>query len=141
MKSRKAGHVHVLVFAKGEEVVQTIVDYCDRERIHGAWVQGVGAVKHAQIGFYDDVKKEYVFKLEPGPFELASMQGNITMTDGKSFAHIHAVLSRMDDKLTCIGGHVKALVVSVTVEVMLTPIDIPLTRRYDDDIGLNLLDV
>jgi hypothetical protein len=141
MKSRKASANHILVLAKGEEVVQTIIDYCVREKIHSAWVQGVGAVKHAQIGYYDETSKEYVFKLLPGPFEVASMQGNIATTDGVPFAHVHAVLSKMDDSLGCIGAHMKAAVVSVTLEVLLTPIDIPLSRRYDDAIGLNLLDI
>ena len=141
MKSRHAGPNHVLVLAKGEEVVQTITDFCERAKIHGAWVQGIGAVKHVQIGYYDEKSKEYVFKIEPGPFEVAAMQGNVASVDGKPFAHIHAVLSRMDDSLACIGAHLKAAVVSVTLEVFLTPIDIPLNRRYDDDIGLNLLDV
>jgi hypothetical protein len=141
MKSRKAGPNHILVLAKGEEVVGTITSYCEREKLHGAWVQGVGAVNHVQVGYYDLKTKEYVFKIETGPFEVAAMQGNIAQADGKPFAHIHMVLSRMDDSLQCIGAHVKAAVVSVTLEVMLTPIDIPLSRRYDDAIGLNLLDV
>ncbi len=141
MKSRKAGSNHILVLAKGEEVVQTLSDYCEREKIHAAWVQGVGAVNHVQVGYYDLKSKEYIFKIEPGPFEVAAMQGNITHADGKPFAHLHAVLSRMDDSLQCVGAHLKAAVVSVTLEVFLTPIELPLSRRYDDDIGLNLLDI
>lgn len=141
MKSRKAGANHILVLQKGEEVVQTITDYCVREKIHAAWLQGVGAAKHAQIGYYRDDTKEYVFKLEPGPFEVASMQGNVTTVDGNPFMHLHAVLSRMDDGIGCIGAHVKAMVVAVTLEVLLTPIDVPVSRRYDEAIGLNLLDI
>ena len=141
MKARKDGANHVLVLVKGEEVIQTIADYCAREHVHAAWIQGVGAVKHVQIGYYDEASKEYIFKIEPGPFEVAAMQGNITTVDGKPFAHLHAVLSRMDDSLVCIGAHAKAMVVSVTLEVFLTPINIPASRRYDDSIGLNLLDV
>jgi predicted DNA-binding protein with PD1-like motif len=141
MKSRKAGPNHILVLAKGEEVVQTISDYCARERIAAAWVQGVGAVKHVQIGYYDEHAKEYLFKIQTGPYEVAAMQGNIVSVDGKPFAHLHAVLSKIDDSLSCIGAHVKAMVVSVTLEVLLTPLDVPISRRYDEDIGLNLLDV
>jgi uncharacterized protein len=141
MKSRKSGPQHVLVFSQGEEVVQTIIDYCVREKIHAASFTGIGAVKHVQIGFYDASTKEYVFKIEPGPFEVASMNGNLTSVDGNAFIHLHAVLSRMDDTLQCIGAHVKAAVVAVTLEVILTIIDVPISRRYDDQIGLNLLDV
>jgi len=140
MKAKHSGPHHVLVLSKGDEVVQTITDYCARERIHLGWIQGIGAVKHAQIGYYDEKTKEYVFKLQPGPFEVAAMQGNVTTTDGQAFLHLHAVLSRMDDSISCIGAHLKAAVVSVTLEVLITVIDVPVSRKYDEDIGLNLLD-
>jgi predicted DNA-binding protein with PD1-like motif len=141
MKSKKTGPNHILVLAKGEEVIQTITDYCERERIHTAWIQGgVGAVKHAQIGYYDEKTKEYVFKLLPGPFEVASMQGNVITVDTKPFLHVHAVLSKMDDTIGAIGAHMKAAVVAVTLEIYMTTIDIPLSRKYDEDIGLNLID-
>jgi len=142
MKSKHTGINHILVLSKGEEVVQTISDYCVREKIHAAWIQGgVGAVKHAQIGYYDEKVKEYVFKLMPGPFEVASMQGNVTVVDGSPFLHVHTVLSKMDDTIGCIGAHLKAAVVAVTLEVFITTIDVPVSRKYDEDIGLNLLDV
>ena len=141
MKSKRSGPNHILVLSKGEEAVQVITDYCEREKIHAAWIQGgVGAIKHAQIGYYDEKIKEYVFKLLPGPYEVASMQGNVTIVDGDPFLHLHAVLSKMDDGIGCIGAHLKAAVVAVTLEVFITVIDIPLGRRYDEDIGLNLLD-
>lgn len=141
MKSKRTGAQHILVLAKGEEVIQAISDYCAREKIHAAWiVGGVGAVKHVQIGYYDDKVKEYVFKLQPGPFEVASLQGNVTTVDGNPFLHAHAVLSKMDDSIGAIGAHLKAATVSVTLEVLLTTIDIPISRKYDEDIGLNLLD-
>ena len=141
MKSRKGGSQHVIVLSLGEEVIQSLTDYCIREKIHGATLQGIGAVKHVQIGYYDLPTKEYFFKIEPGPFEVAAMQGNVAMTDGAPFIHLHAVLSRMDDTLQCIGAHIKAAVVAVTLEIVLVPIDIPVSRLYDDAIGLNLLDV
>lgn len=141
MKAKHSGPHHVLVLQRGDEVVQSITDYCEREKIHHAWiVAGVGAVKHAQIGYYDDKTKEYVFKLQPGPFEVASMQGNVTSVDGKAFLHVHTVLSKMDDTIGAIGAHLKAAVVAVTLEVLLTNVEIPISRKYDEDIGLNLLD-
>jgi hypothetical protein len=141
MKARHSGANHLLVLAKGEEVIQTISDYCAREKIHSGWiVGGIGAVKHAQIGYYDEKVKEYVFKLLPGPFEVASMQGNVVMVEDAPFMHVHATLSRMDDEIGVIGAHLKAAVVAVTLEVLLVSLEIPISRSYNDDIGLNLLD-
>jgi len=141
MKSRHSGPNHLLVLVKGEEVVQTITDYCAREKIHTAWIQGgIGAVKHAQIGYYDEKVKEYVFKLLPGPFEVASMQGNVVTVDNAPFLHVHATLSKMDDEIGVIGAHLKAAVVAVTLELLLVNLEMPLSRSYNDDIGLNLID-
>ena len=141
MKAKRTGPNHILILAKGEEVVQTITDYCAREKIHTAWIQGgIGAVKHAQIGYYDDKVKEYDFRLLPGPFEVAAMQGNVATVDGAPFIHLHAVLSNMDEGIGCIGAHLKAATVSVTLEVFLNVIELPMSRRYDEVIGLNLLD-
>ncbi len=140
MRAKHSGVNHILVLQKGDEVVQTITDYCVREKLHTAWIQGIGAVKHAQIGYYDESAKEYVFKLLPGPFEVAAMQGNVTSVDGAPFLHLHAVLSKMDDGIGCIGAHLKSAVVSVTLEVLITVVDVPVSRKYDEEIGLNLID-
>src|SRR5258708_5283941 len=67
-------------------------------------------------------------------------KGAPSTVDGAPFLHLHAVLSRMDESIVCIGAHLKAAVVSVTLEVMLTNLEIPITRRYDESVGLNLLD-
>ncbi len=141
MKSRKGNTHHVLVLAEGEEVVQTILDYCVREKIQAAWIQGMGAVKHVQVGYYDQKTREYILKIETGPFEVASMQGNIATATSGPFMHLHAALSRMDDSLECLGAHVKQAVVAVTLEIMLTPFEVPAARVYNEKVGINLLDI
>ena len=141
MKSRKGTTQHVLVLAEGEEVVQTILDYCARENISAAWIQGMGSIKHVQVGYYNQKTREYVLKIESGPFEVASMQGNVAPADTGPFMHLHATLSRMDDSLSCIGAHIKQAVVAITLEIVLTPFEIPVTRVYNEKAGINILDV
>jgi predicted DNA-binding protein with PD1-like motif len=111
MKSKYSGTNHILVLERGDEVVSSITSYCANARIHSGWIQGIGAVVHAQIGYYDQKVKEYVFKFLPGPFEVAAMQGNVTMVDGAPFIHLHAILSKMDEGIGCIGAHLKAATV------------------------------
>ncbi len=69
------------------------------------------------------------------------MTGNIALVDGKPFIHAHAVLSAMDDALSCVGAHIKEAEVAVTLEVYLTPFASACTREYDEETGLKLLKI
>ena len=55
--------------------------------------------------------------------------------------HAHAVLSRCDESLETIGGHVKSARVAVTLEMVLWLVSQPLTRVFDENIGLRLLNL
>ena len=139
MKSKTDGTTHMIILERGEEVVTAIAAYCKREHIMAAHFSGIGAVELVKIGYYDLEHKEYIFKSEQGVFEVASMTGNVAEVDGQPFVHVHAVLSRCDDTLACIGAHLKEAFVAVTLEVVLTTMSCMLSRRTDDDIGLKLI--
>lgn len=126
---------------RGEPVMRTLTDFCEKRGIQGGVLQAVGAVKNAEVGYYDLNKREYFFKKFPEDREVASLMGNIAMVEGKPFIHAHAVLSAMNDVLDCVGAHLKEAEVAVTLEVFLTPFDMPLTREYDEGTGLKLLDL
>jgi predicted DNA-binding protein with PD1-like motif len=66
-------------------------------------VSGIGAVTKATIGYYDQIKREYVIKSFNQPMEVLSLKGNISVKDGVPFAHLHVVLGKED--FTAIGGH------------------------------------
>jgi predicted DNA-binding protein with PD1-like motif len=120
----------------------SISRYCETHDIHWATLHGIGAVEDIEIGYYDLEEREYVFRREMGPFEVASMDGNITEIDGEEpVVHAHAVLSRCDQNLECIGGHLRRAVVAVTLEIVMWEVTQPLIRRYDEETGLNLITV
>jgi predicted DNA-binding protein with PD1-like motif len=126
---------------RGEKVLESLHDFCARRGIQGGFLWGLGAVKNATLGYYDLGKREYFFKTFAEDREVASMQGNIALVDGKPMIHLHAVLSAMTDKLDCVGAHIKEAEVAVTLEVYLTPFNVPLARAYDEGTGLKLLDL
>ena len=132
---------HTIVLKRGEELITTLTAFCEQAGIKNAVFQGIGAVERVQIGYYDLGKKEYFFRNEDGVFEVASMQGNVALVDGKPFIHAHAVLSRADESCACIGGHIKEAYVAVTLEVFLIALDLSVERKLDDTIGLKLLSV
>ncbi len=130
---------YVIQLERGEELIGTLTDFCAKRGIQSAVFQGIGAVERVEIGYYDLGTREYFFRKESGVFEVASMQGNVALVDGKPFIHAHAVLSRCDESLACIGAHIKEAFIAVTLEVFMTPLDTSIERKLDDDIGLKLL--
>lgn len=139
MRAQKTSGGFVVVLERGENVIETLTNFCMKENIMAGVFQGIGAVERVKIGYYDLGKKEYFFRDETGIFEVASMQGNVALVDGKPFIHAHAVLSRCDATCECIGAHIKEAFVAVTLEIYLTPLDISVSRKLNNDIGLKLL--
>ncbi len=131
----------MIKLARGEKVVASLTTFCERRGINGGVFQAVGAVEDAEIGYYNLGKREYFFKTIPEIMEVASMNGNVALVDGKPFLHTHAVLSRTDETLATLGAHIKEATVAVTLEVYLTPFAVPFTRAYDEETGLKLLDL
>ncbi|MEK7601269.1 MAG: PPC domain-containing DNA-binding protein [Patescibacteria group bacterium] len=150
MKYTKTEKGIIIVLARGENVIETLTAFCAENKIIAGVFQGIGAVERVKIGYYDLGKKEYFFRDlsacnaqadEAGVFEVASMQGNVALVDGKPFIHAHAVLSRCDATCECIGAHIKEAFVAVTLEIYLTPLDVVVSRKLDEAIGLKLLDI
>ncbi len=138
MKFTKSGNSFVIRLAKGEEILKSLTDFCSQNSILSGYFWAIGAVDSAKIGFYDLNKKEFNFKNFNTPYEIASLIGNISQADGKPFLHIHTVLS--DENFTCIGGHLEEAVVGATCEVYLVDLGINIERKFDQEIGLKLLD-
>jgi len=139
MQIRDVEKGFMLKLERGEELIATLTDFCTKRGIQSGVFNGIGAVERVQIGYYDLGKREYFFRTEAGVFEVASMQGNIALVEDRPFIHAHAVLSRCDASLECIGAHIKEAFVAVTLEVFLTPFDAGIRREMDASIGLKLL--
>ena len=131
-----------LVFDRGEDFMPTLVRFCEENEVHWAQFQAIGAIEAIEIGYYDLPTREYVFRAEEGPFEVASMDGNISEMEGEQpVVHAHAVLTRCDETLETIGGHVRRARVALTLELCLWQVTQPLIRSLDEETGLNLLSI
>ncbi len=129
----------MIKLARDERVMETLLQFCEKRGIKSGIFNAIGAVKNTEIGYYNLEKREYFFKKITDEREVASLTGNIAEVDGKPLLHAHAVLSAMDDSLSCIGAHIKEAEVAVTLEIFLTPFALPMTRAYDETTGLKLL--
>ena len=132
---------YFLVFERGEEFFSLLSAFCEQTDMHWARFSGIGAVQDVEIGYYDLSARQYVFREEAGPFEVANLDGNVTELDEMPMIHAHGVLSRCDPSLECIGGHIRRMTVAVTLEVCLWEVTQPLLREYDDETGLNLITI
>lgn len=131
-----------LVFERGDDLFPTLKQFCEDNEVHWAQFQAIGALEDVEIGYYDLTTREYYFRQEAGPFEVASMDGNITEMEGEEpVVHAHTVLSHCDDSLACIGGHLRSARVHLTLELCLWHVTQPLMRNRDEETGLNLINV
>ena len=107
-----------------------------QEKIAGGWFWGLGAISEVELAFYSLTDKKYYSKMFSQAMEVVSLSGNIGFKEGEMVIHCHGVFS--DKELQTVGGHINKLIVAATLEVFLT-ITSQISRRYSEDIGLNLL--
>ena len=124
---------------KGEKVVKSILAFCSSNNIEGAWITGIGALSEASLASYDLENKNYIKKTLKGSLEICSLVGNIGIKDKEQIAHIHVVLS--DDKMAAFGGHLDEATVAATCEIKVEIFDHPIVRKFDEEIGLNLIQI
>ena len=122
----------------GEEIVGTLTALVKERQITGGSITGIGAVKSAELGYFDVHRKEYAKRTFEDDMELVAMNGNITwLEDGEPMIHAHALLSGAD--LTAVGGHLFSAEIAVTGEVFIQTHDSRLERKPDKRTGLKLI--
>ena len=125
MEFRHFNDTYVVRMDRGEEVMETLTTL-------------IGAVDRAVVGLYDVGEKVYHKKEFTEPMELTSLLGTVTEKDGKPYLHLHATLC--DANMQAHGGHVNALYISATCEMVLRLLPGQVGRRLDEVTGLNLFD-
>ena len=70
--------------------------------------------------------------------KIASILGTVTEKDGKPYLHLHATFC--DANMQAHGGHVNALHISATCEMVLRLLPGQVGRQLDEVTGLNLFD-
>ncbi|MFH1231934.1 MAG: PPC domain-containing DNA-binding protein [Planctomycetota bacterium] len=137
MKCHKSNDNWVIVLAKGEKVIEKLTEFCKKENILSGCFNAIGAINQVEMAHFDPVKKHYSYKQMTGALEIVSLMGNITRKDGEVVIHSHINVSAED--MLCYGGHLKEAIVAVTCEITLTNLKTKITRAFDNEIGLNLI--
>ena len=137
MSTLKVGPQEYLIRAEqGVDLKIYIESQARRLGIKLAVVTCIGSVRRASLAYYDQVRKIYLSPREFNtPHEIVSCNGNVSLKDGKEFAHLHMVLSDIDGK--AFGGHVMDAEV-FAAEIHLRGVEGELKRELDDSTGLAL---
>jgi predicted DNA-binding protein with PD1-like motif len=139
------GRRFVLAFDRGDELMATVREFAERERLRAAEFTAIGAVESATLAYFDVETREYVELPDPGQSEVVSMNGRITLPRDadpddpppQRQLHVHCVLSRRDG--STIAGHVMDATIRPTLELFIAESRAHLTRREDPDSGLPVI--
>lgn len=136
MDYRRFGDKVVVRIDKGEEIVEKMLEVCEKENIKLANVNALGAVGEFEVGLFKTTEKKYYSNVHKGDFEIVSLTGSITTKEGKLYHHIH--MSAGDSENKVYGGHLNYAKVSATCEMFIDILDGKVEREFSEEIGLNL---
>lgn len=129
--------VKVIRLKKGDRVIETLTGAISREGKCGT-LFGIGAVSEATIKVYNLAQKSYSQKTVRGNLEVCNLTGVVAKLEDKIAIHPHITLT--NENFETFGGHLEEAVVSATLEVIFVEGD-SISRKYSEEIGLNLLDI
>lgn len=137
MKKFTIKEVYVGLLPSGGDFLEELERIAEEKDIRAAEVQLIGYADGAVFGYYDSENEKYIEKRMEGKLEVISAIGNISMKDGKYFAHIHIVLG--DEKKQLYGGHLlpgtRIIVAETRIAVL---VGAELVRQYHPETGLFL---
>ena len=136
MEYRRFGDTYVVRMDRGEEILAQLTVLCEKEDIHLAQVDALGAVDHVVVSIYDVPNKVFFKKEFNEPMEISNLCGSVTRKDGQVYIHLHATVC--DKDLIAHGGHANELRVAATCEMFVRTVPGEVSRRLDENIGLNM---
>lgn len=140
MKYQKVGDNYLVIIRRGDRIVESLIEVCQKEKLVNASFVGIGAVDQVEIAHYSVGGKKFSsFKLEE-PLEMVSLIGNV-FPDQKTeelIVHAHASFGRPTGEL--VGGHLVEGRISGVGEISLTPFPSLLSKSYDEETGLKVVD-
>jgi predicted DNA-binding protein with PD1-like motif len=131
------GETHVLVFDKGDEVMENLTRFAGERGLTAGHFTAIGAFSDVTLGFLDPESKEYEPIAIEEQVEALSLVGDISLEGDAPKIHAHVVVGKRDGSAH--GGHLLEAHVWPTLEVVLTESPAHLRRRVDGETGLPLI--
>jgi len=126
---------------KDDEITSSLLKICEKENIRVAQVQGIGGCETATVGVFDMAKRAYHETTVSGLLELVSLDGNVTEYEDKPYLHVHAVFAyEVNGEKRTLSGHLLCAVIGLTGEIVLTPANGNIGRKYIEELGIRIWD-
>jgi uncharacterized protein len=141
MRSKQVANTpstYVVIFDTGEELLSSLKQFANSERLAASSFKAIGALSHVELGWFNWETKKYqtAVKLDE-QIELLSLIGDIALQDGKPQVHAHLVVGRADG--TAHGGHLMSATVRPTCELVITENPQHLKKEIDPESGIALI--
>lgn len=120
----------------GTDIIGQITDLAKEKEIETGFLNVIGALSRAELGYYDQASQKYIKIQIDEPVELVSCSGNVSLRDGQPFVHAHAALSDREGRVW--GGHLTSGPVFAAELYMQELLGLHLKRMPDSITGLNL---
>ena len=104
MDYRRFGNTVVVRIDRYEEVMEKLVEVCEKEGILLGSISGLGAASFVEMGLYDVEKKAFTGTILEQPLEVTSLIGSVTEKDGKPYLHVHIGAADVTGKICVIGA-------------------------------------
>lgn len=142
MDYRKYSEKYYIRLDKGDEIIASLLEVCEKENIRTAQIQGIGGCDNVVVGVFEPDKKEYAREEVTAMLEMISLDGNITMYEGKPYLHAHASFAYRgkDGRHAVLAGHLLRAVIGLTGEIVLTPADGNISRKHIEELGIRIWD-
>lgn len=139
MNYRRFNNNVIVRIDKGEEIVSALKQLCISLHITLGTITGIGATDNVTIGLMNTKTKKYQSTRFTGDHEISSLVGNIMIMGGEVYLHLHVTICNAEHK--AFGGHLTSAIVSATFEGVIDVIEGQVNRKFDQTVGLNLLDL
>lgn len=122
-----------------EDMIESLTAFCREYGVGAGWITAIGTVRWAVLGYFDQEQQSYLRIPVDEEMEIVSCQGNVSLKEGQSFVHLHAILSGREGET--LSGHLFESEIFVG-EFYLQELEGPaLERRLDPQSGLSLWDI
>lgn len=131
---------YVLIFDAGDELAARLKSFATDQNLADASFKAIGALASAKLGWFDPELKKYHTAVDLAEqIELLSLIGDVAQHEGKPVVHAHAVVGRSDGSTA--GGHLMEAYVRPTCEVFLVESPVHLSKKFDPNSGLVLINL
>lgn len=122
--------IHFVQLETEDDILLSLTEYCKSNINNSGIIIGIGAVKKANLGYFDVDQKQYLTQQFEFNAELVQCTGNITRnaSNGEIIVHLHMAIGDSHYKL--LGGHVlPGCIISVTGEFIIIETDALIQRE------------